>query len=361
LCDQLGDSPQRGLVLLGLIGVYMMRGELRTSQALAEECLQLVEQTNESRLLTEAHVLVGNNCLFRGEFVRVRASLEQAVAHYQPQHQTPIIDNPKVMSLDYRVLALWSLGYPEQALRRSHEALCLAQELGHPYGLVFTLIFAVMVHLWRRDGRVAQEHADAMVALSSEHGFSRRVAEGTVLRSEALIAQGQWAEGVAQVRQGLEENKAELRRTYHLAWLAEGYRGAGQLEEGLAVVEEALRLVDKNDERFYEAELYRIKGELTLQKFQVPGSKFQAADPRSLTPDPQAEAEECFLKAIAIAQKQQAKSLELRATMSLARLWQSQGKTAEARQILTDIYSWFTEGFDTKDLQETKALLEKLA
>src|SRR6266545_7570731 len=155
--------------------------------------------------------------------------------------------------------------------------------------------------------------------------------------------------------------EVRLSRSPYLTYQAEGYAKLGQVDVGLSVLAQALEFVDKHDERFYETELYRIRGELTLQKFQVPGSKFQAADPRSLTPDPQAEAEECFLKAIAIAQKQQAKSLELRATMSLARLWQSQGKTAEARQILTDIYSWFTEGFDTKDLQETKALLEKLA
>jgi ATP/maltotriose-dependent transcriptional regulator MalT len=137
-----------------------------------------------------------------------------------------------------------------------------------------------MVHLWSGDGRVAQERAEAMVALSNEHGFLQRVAEGTVLQGEALIVQEQWAEGVAQVRQGLEESKAELRRTMYLAWLAAGYGGAGQVDDGLATVAEALRLVDKNDERFYEAELYRIKGELSLQS-KVESRKSQVKSRRS--------------------------------------------------------------------------------
>ena len=145
----------------------------------------------------------------------------------------------------------------------------------------------------------------------------------------------------------------------YLAWLAAGYGGAGQVEEGLATIAEALRLVDKNDERFYEAELYRLKGELSLKSRQVE-NKPKTSQDKSVVRSPQSEAEECFWRAIEIARRQQAKSLELRAAMSLARLWQSQDKSAEAHQLLAEIYHWFTEGFDTKDLQEAKALLEEL-
>ena len=134
---------------------------------------------------------------------------------------------------------------------------------------MIALFWAAWLHRERGEGRVAQEHADAGVALSSEHGFPFYVAWGTVQRGAALIAQEQWAEGIVQVRQGLEAQEGEILRTGYLAWLAEGYGGAGQVEEGLAAVAEALRLVEKNDERFYEAELYRIKGELTLQSAQV--------------------------------------------------------------------------------------------
>jgi ATP/maltotriose-dependent transcriptional regulator MalT len=170
-----------------------------------------------------------------------------------------------------------------------------------------------MVQIEFGEGRVVQEHADAGVALANEHGFLSNVALGTVLRGEALIAQEQWAEGIDQVRQGLEAQEGELTRTLSLAWLAEGYGRAGQINEGLAAVAEALRLVDKNDERCYEAELYRIKGELTLQgaNQKAKGKRQKAkigTSPQPLIPNTQAEveqeAEECFLKAIDIARKQ---------------------------------------------------------
>jgi predicted ATPase len=364
LCAQLGDAPRRFTVLWGLWLFHMARGALRLAQALAEECRQLAEQTNEAGLLLEARFATGVTCLLRGEFVRSWEVLEQSMTLYQPQHHalTPIYGglNPQVVSLTMTAWVLWALGSSEQALRRMHEVLHLARELGHPLSLVIALYWAAWLHGERGEGSVAQAHADVGVALSSEHGFPYYVAWGTVNQGVALIAQEQWADGIVQVRQGLEAQEGEINRTVSIAWLAMGYRGEGQVEEGLVAVAEALRLVDKNDERMYEAELYRIKGELTLAQSKVQSLESKVTDPRSWIPDPQGEAEACFLKAIEIAQKQQAKSLELRATVSLARLWQSQGKTAAARQMLAAIYHWFTEGFDTKDLQEAKALLAEL-
>ena len=234
-----------------------------------------------------------------------------------------------------------------------YEALHLAQDLGHPFSLVIVLFWVAWLHREHGEGRVALEHADMGIALASEHGFPFYVAWGTVHRGAALIAQKQWMEGVVQIRQGLEAREEEATRTVSLAWLAEGYGGAGQVEEGLATVAEALRLVEKNDECIYEAELYRIKGELLLTQ---EGLRPKAEGLRRKTE----EAEVCFLKAIEVAQKQQAKSLELRAVMSLARLWQQQGKKAEAHHMLSEVYNWFTEGFDTKDLQEAKALIDSL-
>jgi tetratricopeptide (TPR) repeat protein len=353
LCAQLGDSSQRVPVLVGLWAFHLTRGELRTAQMLAEECLQLAGQTNEDGLLVEAHYAVGNTCSYRGEFVRARVALEQSVVHYQAQHQglTPLYRgiNPKVGSLIHTARVLWFLGYLEQALTRMHEALHLAQELGHPLSLAFALNFTALLHPERGDGHVAQKRVDALMALSSEHGFPLYLALRPALWGVALIAQAQWEEGIAHIQQGLEAYTGEVARTIYLAWLARGYGGAGQEDEGLVAVAEALRLVEKNDERFYEAELYRIKGELTLQS-KVQGPKSQVEE----------EAGECFHKAVEIARKQQAKSLELCAVMSLARLWQSQSKQAEARQKLAEIYGWFTEGFDTKDLQEAQALIEEL-
>jgi predicted ATPase len=176
----------------------------------------------------------------------------------------------------------------------------------------------------------------------------------TTLQGWARAKQGQRAEGVTQVHQGLAAHRAsgaEGARTHWLALLAEACEGMRQVEEGLNALAEALRLVEKNGERIDEAELYRLKGELTLAQSSVPG----------LGASVQQEAEACFLQAIEVARRQQAKSWELRAAMSLARLWQHQGKREEARKLLAEIYGWFTEGFDTKDLQEAKALLEELS
>jgi predicted ATPase len=190
------------------------------------------------------------------------------------------------------------------------------------------------------------------MGLSTEQGIPHYLAMGTIWRGWALAVQGQVKEGITQIRQGLAAWRAmgaELARPTSLALLAEACGKGGQTEEGMIALTEALGIMDKNGERAYEAELYRLKGELTLQQFQVPGSKFQVE-----------EAEEGFQKAIDIARDQQAKSLELRAATSLARLWQQQEKQKEAHQMLSEIYGWFTEGFDTKDLQEAKTLIEEL-
>ena len=266
--------------------------------------------------------------------------------------------------LSYTIATLWLLGYPTQALKRSHETLTLARELSHPFSLSVALCWAIILHQLRREEQTAQERAEALIALCGEKEVSGGSPWGTALQGWALAEQGQGEEGIAQIRQSLTVWRTvgrEGMQTYALVLLAEAYGRAGQAEEGLSTVAEALAVVSKTGERWYEAELYRLKGQLTLQKFQVSGSKFQVQEsPRSEVRGPESEAEECFLKAIEIARQQQAKSLELRAVMSLSRLWQSQGKTEEARRMLAEIYGWFTEGFDTKDLQEAKALLEEL-
>jgi predicted ATPase len=280
--------------------------------------------------------------------------MEQGFTLYDPrQLRSPWawVDDG-MASLSYTASVLWNLGYPDQALKRSREALALAQELSHPYSLGFALFFAAKLHQYRREGQLTQERAEATMTLSTDQGFLYWLAMGTILRGWALAEQGQGEEGIAQTRQGLAVYRAtgsELAQPYFLALLAEAYGKGEQVEEGLGVLAEALAMVDRSGERFYEAELYRLKGTLTLQsKVQSPRFKVQE------------EAEECFHKAIEIARQQSAKSLELRAVMSLARLWQQQGKAKEAHQMLAEIYSWFTEGFDTKDLQEAKALLDSL-
>jgi predicted ATPase len=245
-----------------------------------------------------------------------------------------------------------------------HDALTQAQRLSHPLSLALALVFASILHQFRRESQMAQERAEAAITLSTEQGFAQWSAWGTHTRGWALAEQGQAEEGIAQMRQGLaayQATGAESFRPHHLALLTEGYRTTGQADEGLAALVEALAFVDKTGERFYEAELYRLKGELTLQQqSKVESHKSKVPNTQHPTPSTQAEAEACFHKAIEIARKQQAKSLELRAATSLARLWQQQGKKQEARQLLAETYGWFTEGFDTVDLQEAKALLAEL-
>jgi len=212
------------------------------------------------------------------------------------------------------------------------------------------LRFATTVHQFRREPQAVQERTAALMALATERGFAQQVALATIARGWALAAQGQGAEGTVQMRQWLTAHRAtgsEQSRPYNLALLAKAYGGIGQPAEGLALLAEALTTVDRTGERGWEAELYRLQGELLLA---------QVGDSQEMP-----TAATCFQEALAIARRQQAKSWELRAAMSLARLWQRQGTCGEARELLAPIYGWFTEDFDTADLQEAKALLEELS
>jgi predicted ATPase len=216
------------------------------------------------------------------------------------------------------------------------------------FSLSSALDFAVWLHQHRREGQLTQEGVETLMTFSTEQGFALWLAWGTAMQGWALAEQGQVEEGMAQIRQCLDTSRAtgaKLGRSHFLALLAEAHGKVGQAEEGLSALSEALTWVDQSGERFYEAELYRLKGELVLQ---------------SGVWSRESEAEKCFQKAIEIAQKQQAKSLELRAATSLARLWQSQRKRDEARELLEPVYSWFTEGFDTTDLIDAKTLLDEL-
>jgi predicted ATPase len=304
--------------------------------------------------------MLSNPLYALGEFTLARDHMEQSIALSDPQK-----DNHLMMScLSFAAWTLWYLGYPDQALKRSQEALALVEGLSPPFSRAYALVCAAKFYLLRREEPLARERAEEVITLSTEQGFPYWLANGTIYRGRALAEQGQGERGIEQLDQGLAAMQAigsEYSRPYYLALLAEAYGKGGQVEEGHTVLAEALVVVDKTGERVSEAELYRLKGGLTLQKFQVSGSKFQVQESlKSEVRGPELEAEEYFLKAIEIARRQQAKSLELRAVMSLSRLWQQQGKKEEARQMLAEIYGWFTEGFDTKDLQEAKALLEEL-
>jgi class 3 adenylate cyclase/tetratricopeptide (TPR) repeat protein len=366
LCRQVGETPQLVLVLDGLRVFYINQGELQTARELAEQIMRLAQSVQDPALLMKGHVVLGEVLYWIGEWAPARGHFERAIALYDPRWPRPPwawIDD-KVPSLSYAALALWMLGYSDQALKRSQEALTLAQELSHPFSLAWALHFAAWLHQCRREVQATQEQAEALIALSTEQGFPFWLAPGIRFRSWALAEQGQGEEGIAQIRlrQGRAAGRvtrASLGRSHSLASLAEVCGQVGQAEEGLVLLADALAV----GERYYEAELYRLKGELTLKQSGVRSPESAVTNPQYPTPSPQAEAEAetCFQKAIEIARRQSAKSLELRAVMSLSRLWQQQGKKDEARQLLAEIYGWFTEGFDTADLKEAKALLEELA
>jgi predicted ATPase len=343
---------------------------LQTARELGERILTLAQSTQKPAHLALAHYLLGSIFFPLGELALSRVHLEQCITLYDRQQLRSHVLQEPIVCLAFTARALWFLGYPDQALKMSHEVLSRTRELSHPFSLAFVLDFAAAwLHQLRREEQAAQEWAEAAIKLSTERGFALTLAVGTWLRGWALAEQGQREEGIAQMREGLAAWRATgsvVWEPYFLAMLAETYGKVGQTEEGMKALAEALATVDNTGERLFEAELYRLKGTLTLQQAnQKAKGKRQKAkietDPQSLTPDPQGEAEACFLKAIEIARKQQAKSLELRAATSLARLWQQQGKQHEARIMLAEIYGWFTEGFDTKDLQDAKALLDELS
>jgi adenylate cyclase len=295
------------------------------------------------------------NSYWRGELAITLEHCGQVLSLYDRRQHKAIASlsssDSEVYAQGYASLALWNLGYPNQALTRVQGALALARELSHPNSLAFALAFAVRLSHYHREVQIVQEQAEALIALATTHGLPYFLTAGTIDLGWALIEQGLAEEGMVRLRQGLATIRAIAPGQVEASWLviqAGACETIGQREEGLAVIARALALVDKGV-RVVEAELYRLKGELTLQ---------------SSVPSPESrvkEAEVYFLKATDIARTQQAKSLELRAATSLARLWQRQGKRVEAHKLLFKVYNWFTEGFDTKDLQEAKALLEELS
>jgi predicted ATPase len=354
LSQLVGAPPQRFAVLQRLFWFRWTRAEFQAAQAVTEQILDLAQHQPTPALLLGAHHMTGWLLSQTGAFALARTHLEQGTTLSDPQgHSPPHLTpggsrNDGVSCRAMLALVLWVLGYPDQAVQRSQEALTLAHALAHPYGLANTLLLSCVLHTNRREWPTVQTHAEAILALATEHGFTRYAAGGVWWRGSALAAQGEGVEGIVQMRQGLTAYRATgsaVGMPNHLARLAEASGQVGQVDEGLSLLAEALAMVDTTGERTFEAELHRLHGELLL---------------RQAVPEAQA-AEDRFQQALEVARHQQAKSWELRAALSLSRLWQHQGKRVAARELLAPIYGWFTEGFNTADLQEAKTLLEDLA
>jgi predicted ATPase len=329
-----------------------VRSELGKARELTERLFTLAEMAREPAQLLQARQALATTSHCLGDPAATREHMEQGVALDDPErhrrHTYPYGQDPAVGCLAFGAVALWLLGYPDQALQRSREAVALGGELGQPNTLALALYFAAMLRQYRREAPALQESAEAATAIATEHGLSFWRAGGQVLGGWALAEQGEGAGGIAQLRQGLTAWAATggaTQRTYHLALLAEALGREGQVEEGLGVLAEALALMQGTGEGFHGAELHRLRGEFLLRQ----GTAEVACR----------EAEGCFRRALTIARQQQAKSLELRAAMSLTRLCQQQGRRAEARPLLAETYGWFTEGLDTPDLREARDLLAR--
>ena len=353
LARRTGNPSQLFAAEWGLFWFSMLRAEVRKCQQGGEELVRLAESTGDPGLLVQAHNSRGQNLYYLGDLPAARHHLERAIAICDPrEHRSHDIRRGQLKTVianrEHAALVLWCLGYPAQALERSREALALGQTEAQPLGRAYALGFATMLHQQRREGQAAQVQAEAMVALSREHGLTFWLAMATFRLGAAFALTGRLEDGIAKMREGLDAWRAtgaELERPYRLAVLAQAYGRLGQAEAALGLLDEAFTAVKVTGEGVWEAELHRLKAESLLA---------QADENRQ-------EAEAALLQAIAVARGQQAKSLELRSATSLGRLWQLRGKREDARRIVSEVYGWFAEGLDTKDLQEAKALLDQLS
>ncbi|MCI0399941.1 MAG: AAA family ATPase [Gammaproteobacteria bacterium] len=351
LCEQLGDHQQLYPALQGLWICHLERAELGAARDLAEQLFASAQTEKDPALLLEGHRTMGLNMFWQGQLASAHWHLNQGIASYHiERHRSHAFVyglDPGVHCLSYAAWVQWFLGYPDQALPKCQQALALAKQLSHPFSLAAAHYFAARFHLYRREVHAAREQAEATVRFSAEQGIPEWLAVGTIVHGWTLAALGHGEDAIAEMQRGLEAwvaAEGKLGRTLFLTLLAEAQANQGRTQDGLETLTEALRMATKTGERFYEAELYRLKGELLLQA----------------TRDDN-RAAKCFHRALKIAGRQEAKSLELRAAISLARLWHVQGRPAEARKLLAPVYNWFSEGFDTSDLKDANALLMELS
>ena len=382
LCRQIGETPRLLRTLLGLEAFYFIRAQLGTAQKLAKQCLDLARQQTQPGPLVQAYWTLGQTFFHRGRFPEALAQVEKGISLYTRElHQPRALQDPGVMCLAYAALAQWCLGFPERSFQYSQGMLTLARSLGHRFSLAFALNIAATVCLLRGELFEAENLTTEGIALCQEYGFPVWLAYGKVLRGWIHGQRGARRQAWEELRQGIKEweaTGAEVTRTAFLALLGHAYARIGQGDDARKTVDQALHLALQNEEFYGITELWRLKGELALRQFTVQSSKpvlpapvpqaqvsvvegFKVDNPQSQIPNPYSEAEECFHRALALARQQQTRAFELRAALSLSRLWKRQGKREAARQLLAEVYEKFTEGFASPDLHRARVMLKQLS
>lgn len=350
LCRSLGDTASLFPIIFGLWTYYLCKGDLKSARDAAEHLSSISRDLSDPALRIMAHATLAFTLHGQGELIACRQEFEEVSKLYDVVQHSRYVQlyrlDPGIHSASEMARTLWLLGFPDQACRKIEETLTLAKALSSPLSLAFCQLFAALLYQQLHQPERAREIGAACIALCDEQAIMLERAWVMCPYGWAVAELGRIEEGIAHIRAGLDTQLSigsQIARTQFLANFAEALRNAGRTEEALQAVEEGLAVSNRNGERYYDAELWRLKSELLK------------------TQDKAGEAEPCFHKAIDIARHQSAKSLELRACMSLARLWQKQGKQLEAQQVLGEIYAWFTEGFDTADLKEATSLLGELS
>jgi predicted ATPase len=358
LCLRTESSPQIFSVLRGLSLFYSTRPKLDEALKLARQLLALAEDQRNTAIHLEALFLLSFTLFFMGEFAASLECAERGIAIAAADQNAPYDQSATIGCLDVASLALWALGFPAQALERSREAVALARRLAQPFNIARALAWSSLLLLLRGDWSDSARSAEEAISLSGKYGFSYWQAMGAIYLGYSLFRKGAALKGIMTLRSGLAAESAtgaEIGRPYFLALLGESLVATGHIDEGSAVIDSSMALINSTSERFAHSDVCRIKGDSLLAKRpeSTPGSEEATETARRN----QAEAEDFLRQAVESARIRQAKSIELRAVISLSRLLQNQGRKEEARQMLSEICGWFTEGGDTMDLKIARALL----
>ena len=356
LCQQVGGARLQFPALWGLWHYYLVKSDFPKAVTLSNKLLGLAQTTNDHSFLSDAYRAKGETLLWSGEFSQASEYFKKGIdLTGTSQQHSYFAESPDVSCRFFSAIVLWFLGYPDQALLRSREAITRAQQLNHPFSLSAAHHFAGWLHLLRREGQLTLEHADTAMAIAADQGFRFFIAYDTMLKGWAIAEKGRIKDGLSLLREGLVAFQATGTKVLVSQWmvvLAELYGILGQVEDALSTLAEAKILSEKNNgERYFIAEMLRLKGQLLIQREKDKMQKVSSID----------ESATYLLNAIKLAQQQDAKSLELRAAVSLSRIWQSQGKKSDAFNLLSEIYGWFEEGLDTPDLIAAKVWLEELS